>query len=59
LRQWRAGTADIAVVQAVAGHASAATTLKVYTHLRDTRLKQAANLFDPAALALEEKGELT
>jgi site-specific recombinase XerD len=39
--------ADIAVVQAIAGHASAATTLKIYTHLRDQRLREAADRFDP------------
>ncbi len=44
-----AAGADVAIVQAVAGHASAATTLKIYTHLRDTRLRDAAMQFDPAA----------
>ncbi len=38
--------ADIPVVQAVAGHASAATTLSIHTHLRDDRLKRAAREFD-------------
>ena len=39
--------ADIAVVQAIAGHASAATTLKIYAHLRDDRIRKAATDFDP------------
>ena len=54
--------ADIAVVQAVAGHASAATTLAIYTHLRDDRIRRAASQFDPghhpgtAPVASTEKG---
>ena len=43
--------ADIAIVQAVAGHASAATTLRIYTHLRDKRLRDAALAFDPGSIA--------
>jgi len=39
--------ADIAVVQAVAGPASAATTLKVYGHLRDDRIRKASTDLDP------------
>jgi integrase len=39
--------ADVALVQAVAGHASAATTLRIYTHLRDQRVREASFRFDP------------
>lgn len=39
--------ADIALVQAVAGHSSAATTLRVYAHLTDKRLETAATEYDP------------
>jgi site-specific recombinase XerD len=42
-----AAGADVALVQAVAGYASAATTLRIYTHLRDSRIKEAARTFDP------------
>jgi hypothetical protein len=38
---------DVALVQAVAGHARAATTLRSYTHLRDRGVKKAALRFDP------------
>ena len=39
--------ADIAVVQAVAGHANASTTLDVYAHVNAKRLEDAALEFDP------------
>ena len=40
--------ADIALVQDVCGHSSAATTLAVYSHLTDTRRQTAATMYDPA-----------
>jgi integrase len=42
--------ADVALVQAIAGHAKSTTTLDVYTHLRDERVRQAAYDFDPASV---------
>ena len=39
--------ADIALVQAVAGHANASTTLDVYAHVNAKRLEDAALEFDP------------
>ena len=42
-----AGGADIALVQAVAGHANASTTLDVYAHVNAKRLEVAALEFDP------------
>ena len=46
--------ADIALVQAVAGHASAATTLKIYAHLTAKRLENAALEFDPGQALLDK-----
>jgi integrase len=42
--------ADIALVQDVCGHSSAATTLAVYSHLTDTRRQTAATMYDPGLL---------
>ena len=39
--------ADITVAQAVGGHSSAATTLRIYTHLTAKRLEGVAEEFDP------------
>jgi len=38
---------DIAVAQAVAGHSSAATTLRIYSHLTAKRLETVADKYDP------------
>ncbi len=40
-----AAGADVALVQAVAGHADPRLTLSRYTHLRDTRVSEAAERF--------------
>jgi integrase len=40
--------ADIKLLQAVAGHASATVTLDVYGHLMTDRVSEAARLYDPA-----------
>lgn len=47
--------ADIAIVQAVAGHASASTTLKVYAQVTAKRLESAALEFDPGRAPLAER----
>jgi integrase len=39
--------ADVKLLQAVAGHASAAMTLDVYGHLMTERVEEAAKLYDP------------
>ena len=39
--------ADITVAQAVAGHSSAATTLRIYSHLTAKRLETVADKYDP------------
>jgi integrase len=41
---------DIAVAQAVAGHSSAATTLRIYSHLTAKRLENVADQFDPGLI---------
>jgi integrase len=48
-----AAGADVKLVQAVAGHASALITLERYSHLLDTRISEAANRFDPARIESE------
>ena len=42
--------ADISEVQAVAGHSSAATTLRIYSHLTAKRLETVADKYDPGLL---------
>ena len=39
--------ADISYVQAVAGHSSAATTLRIYSHLTKERVENGADQYDP------------
>jgi integrase len=52
-----ASGADVAIVQAVAGHSAAATTLRLYVHLAEERRREAALLFDPGqAPATDVKG---
>jgi integrase len=46
-----AAGADVRLVQAVAGHANPVITLKRYTHLRDARVSEAAERFDPVAVS--------
>jgi site-specific recombinase XerD len=41
-----AAGADVALVQAVAGHSDPRLTLSRYTHLRDSRLTEAAERFE-------------
>jgi integrase len=43
--------ADIKLLQAIAGHATAAMTLDVYGHLMDERVTEAADRFDPLRVA--------
>jgi integrase len=43
-----AAGADVKLVQAVAGHSNPLITLKRYAHLRDARVGEAADRFDPA-----------
>ena len=47
-RMASSASADVKLVQAVAGHASPLITLKRYSHLLDTRISEAAGRFDPA-----------
>jgi integrase len=47
--------ADIALVQDVCGHSSAATTLAVYSHLSDNRRQTAATKYDPMRGLLAER----
>ncbi len=48
-----AAGADVRLVQEVAGHASPLVTLKRYTQLREARLTEAADRYDPAALVAD------
>ncbi len=43
--------ADVKLLQAIAGHASATVTLDVYGHLMSEKVTEAASLYDPLAVA--------
>jgi len=45
-----AAGADIKLLQAIAGHASATTTLDTYGHLMTARVQEAATRYDPLAV---------
>ena len=49
-----AAGADIKLLQAIAGHASATKTLDTYGHLMTTRVQEAATRYDPLAVSFAE-----
>ena len=46
--------ADIKLLQAIAGHASATMTLDTYGHLMTARVQEAATRYDPLAVSFAE-----
>ena len=49
-----AAGADIKLLQAIAGHASATMTLDTYGHLMTARVQEAATRYDPLAVSFAE-----
>jgi integrase len=49
-----AAGADIKLLQAIAGHASATTTLDTNGHLMTARVQEAATRYDPLAVSFAE-----